>query len=78
MIGVKISEEYESQLRQSLESLKQQRRSFKKKQEDELNALCEFEIDENFAMILGYTSGGFPFGVTLEEMGQINIENEFE
>jgi len=78
MIGVKISEEYENQLRKSLESLKQQRLSFKKKRENELNALYEFESDENFAMILGYTSGGFPYGVTHEEMEQINNEKEFE
>ena len=76
MIGIKISEEYENQLRISLESLKQQRLSLKKKQEDELNALCGFESDENFAMILGYTSGGFPYGVTHEEMEEIKSENE--
>ncbi len=76
MIGIEISEEYENQLRQSLESLRQQRLSFKKKREDKLNALCEFESDENFAMILGYTSGGFPYGVTHEEMEEIKSENE--
>jgi len=73
MIGVKISEECENQLRKSLESLKQQRLSFKKKRENELNASYEFESDENFAMILGYTSG-----VTHEKMEQINNEKEFE
>lgn len=78
MIGIEISEEYENQLRQSLESLRQQRLSFKKKREDKLNALCEFESDENFAMILGYTSGGFPYGVTYEEMEQIDNEKDFE
>ncbi len=75
MIGVEISEEYERQLINSLEALKQQRLSFKKKREDNLNALCEFESDENFAMIIGYTNGGFPYGVTHEE---IVIENEIE
>ena len=78
MIGVEISEDYENQLRQSLELLRQKRLSFKKKREDKLNALCEFESDENFAMILGYTSGGFPYGVTHEEMEQIINEKEFE
>jgi hypothetical protein len=72
MIGVEISEEYERQLINSMEALRQQRLSFKKKQEDELNSLCEFESDENFAMIIGYTSGGFPYGVTHEEMEEIN------
>lgn len=78
MIGVEISEEYEKQLINSMDALRQQRLSFKKKQEDELNTLCEFESDENFAMIIGYTSGGFPYGVTHEEVEEITIENEFE
>ncbi len=72
MIAFKISEEYENQLRKSLVSLKNQRLSLKKKREDELKASCEFESDENFAMILGCTSGGFPYGVTYEEMDEIN------
>ena len=74
MIGVEISEEYEKQLINSMETLRQQRLSFKKKREDELNASCGFESDENFAMIIGYTSGGFPYGVTHEEMDEIKDE----
>lgn len=76
MIGVEISEKYERQIINSMEALKQQRLSYKKKREDELNALCEFESDENFAMIIGYTSGGFPYGVTHEEMEEITSKNE--
>lgn len=78
IVGVEISEEYEKQLINSIEALKQQRLSFKKKREDKLNALCEFESDENHAMIIGYTSGGFSYGVTHEEMEEIAIENEIE
>ena len=78
MIGVEISEEYVKQLIDSMEALRQQRLSFKKKREDELNTLCDFESDENFAMIIGYTSGGFPYGVTHEEIEEKNIEKEFE
>lgn len=78
MFGVIISEEYEKQLINSIKALRRQRLSFKKKREDELNALCGFESDENFAMIIGYTSGGFPYGVTYAEMEQINNETEFE
>jgi len=78
MIGVEISEEYEKQMINSMEALRQQRLSYKKKREDKLNALCGFESDENFAMIIGYTSGGFPYGVTYEEMEQINNETEFD
>jgi len=78
MIGVEIPEAYEKQLSQSLESLRQQRLSFKLKRENELNVLDEFDSDGNFAMILGYTSGGFPYGVTHDEMDEINQENEFK
>jgi predicted membrane metal-binding protein len=78
MIGVDISEEYEKQLINSMEALRQQRLSFKKKCEDKLNDLCGFDSDENFAMIIGYTSGGFPYGVPYEEMEQISNETEFE
>jgi len=74
MIGVDISEEYEKQLINSMEALRQQKLSFKKKREDKLNDLCGYDSDENFAMILGYTSGGFPYGVTHEEMEEINDE----
>ena len=34
----------------------------------------EFYSDENFAFIVGYTSGGAPYGVTHEEINE--IENE--
>ena len=34
----------------------------------------EFDSDEHFAFIVGYTSGGAPYGVTHEEINE--IENE--
>ncbi|MDD4148939.1 MAG: hypothetical protein PHE33_02810 [Bacteroidales bacterium] len=76
MLGVEISEEYERKLIDSMGALMQQRFLFKKKREAELSALSEFESDENFAMIIGYTSGGFPFGVAHEEMEEIIGKNE--
>ena len=78
MIGVNISEEYEKQLINSMEALRKQRLSFRIKREDKLNTLCGFESDENFAVIIGYTSGGFPYGVTYEEMEQINNKTEYK
>ena len=67
IIGFKISEEYEKQMINSIESLKKQRNSFKSKKEYEFNEQFRIDSDDNFAMILGYTSGGFPYGVTHEE-----------
>lgn len=74
MVGAEISEEYEKQLINSMGALKQQRLTFKKKKEDELNTLFGFDSDYNFAMIMGYTSGGFPYGLTHEGMKEINKE----
>jgi hypothetical protein len=34
--------------------------------------LFEFDSDENFAFIAGYTSGGLPYGITHEEMKALN------
>ena len=42
---------------------KRQKRLQKDVEKDEL----PFDQDENFAYIVGYTSGGFPYGVTWEE-----------
>ena len=41
----------------------------KKTQEDYEGNL--FESDETFAFIAGYTSGGVPYGITWEEMNEI-------
>ena len=72
LIGIEISEEYENQLRQSIEELKEQRQLRKDKNGQELNSLSGFDSDENFAFIAGYTSGGFPYGITHEEMDEID------
>ncbi len=36
------------------------------------------EQDENFYYIAGYTSGGFPYGVTWQEMGLEPFQEEDE
>lgn len=68
MIGIEISEEYANQVKQSIEELRRQKQFRKDKKEQELNSLLEFDSDEYFAFIAGYTSGGSPYGITHEEM----------
>ena len=76
ILGIEISEEYENQLRLSIEALKKQKQLRKNKKEQELKSLTEFDSDENFAFIAGYTSGGAPYGITHEEMDKINNDIE--
>jgi hypothetical protein len=68
LIGVEISEAYEKQLKRSLEELRKQRLASKKKREDALKTEPLFDSDEHYAMIIGYKSAGFAYGVTHEEM----------
>ncbi len=77
-LGFEISEIYENQLQKSMESNKLQRLSAKKKKENELNNICSYESDEFFAMIIGYTSGGFPYGVTHKEIKDIQNKTDIE
>ena len=72
MLGVEISEEYEEAVKQTVEGdLKAKR--LKKQQKAEEAYLAEF-MDEGFAFVAGYTSGGAPYGLTYEEMDEINEE----
>lgn len=36
------------------------------------------EYDENFAMIIGFTSGGAPYGLTWEEFEKIEAEDRMD
>ena len=74
-MNISISEEYEKQLKQSIETLKKYRQL--KKEEKELELKCEWESDENFAKIMGYTHGGFPYGIRHDDE-KINIQPDLK
>lgn len=63
MIGIDVSEQYEKQLRLSLEYTQKQKQLKKKQRSEALNT-----FEDGFAFIAGYTSWGFPYGITYEEM----------
>ncbi len=67
MIGVQISEEYEILVKQSIEAKSKAKRLKEKKAKEQQESFEGFS-DDRFAYIAGYTSNGFPFGVTHEEM----------
>ena len=70
-IGVDISQEYEKALRHHLELQKQQKLERKRALEAEQNVPI-WDCDENFAFIIGYTSGGAPYGITHEEWEEMS------
>jgi len=72
MLGYSFSESYKSQLKESQQQKAEERRKRKGKREKH-----PFDHDEHFAMIVDYTPGGAPIGLTWEEWEEID-ENEKE
>jgi hypothetical protein len=70
MLGVHVDENYETNLRQSIETKAKHRRQKRlARKEAEFDNLYS-DSDDTFAYIAGYTSGGVPYGVTWEEIGE--------
>ncbi len=51
------------------------KRNFNQKKDEKINNI-EICSDENFAFIAGYTVGGAPFGISHEEMAEIEKGNK--
>lgn len=64
MLGVEISADYEAAIRRSVAD----RITRKQHKIEERNLSSAVESDENFAYIVGYTSGGAPYGLRWEEL----------
>ena len=72
-LGVIIPENLENQIVESLKRRKEQRKLAKEKAE--ALAITVNDSDYNFAFIAGYTSGGFPYGLTHEELENAELDN---
>ena len=72
-IGVTISDELEKKIIKANELRIEQRN--KTHEATMLTGSNLAESDANFAFIVGYTSGGFPYGLTHEEMKQFKSED---
>jgi len=67
MIGVVIPENLDRQVIESVKGRIIQKRKIREKKKIENDNVSLVESDENFAYIVGYTSGGAPYGLTYEE-----------
>ena len=76
LLGKEISEQYELSLRESIRAKSAQKQ---KRMEDEENYLLPVvESDHFFSHIVGYTAAGFAYGVTHEEMSDLEVEQSIE
>lgn len=72
-LGVIITEILENQIVESHKRKIKLRKIAKEK--IEVLDLVGYESDDNFAFIVGYTSGGFPYGLTHEEFKEAALDN---
>ena len=69
IVGQNISEEYESQVRKSMEYRFLQRKKDKEKKEQiEIDNKYMDNWESEFEFIAGYTSNGIPFGIRKDEL----------
>ena len=66
MFGIEFSDSYIEQVKRTVESQREQRQ----REKIEKNQQPDPDFDDTFAYIAGYTSGGFPYGVTWKELAE--------
>jgi hypothetical protein len=69
MLGVKLDHEYVDRLKHSEKLRIEQKQTVRERKRKELLEEIYKDSDDTFAYIAGYTSWGFPYGVTWEEAG---------
>jgi len=81
IMGHKVDSTYKKQLEQSKINLQKQREEKKRQKEEkkrQKEEQLDIDSDDTYAYIVGYTSGGVPYGVTWEEMDSESEELEDE
>ncbi len=69
-IGVMIPDDLKNQIIDSINSRTEETK--RRKEKAKIMEKPPIDSDENFAFIAGYTSGGFPYGITHHEWDIIN------
>jgi hypothetical protein len=79
-LGVRFDPEYLSRLREAIgrDFSDEKRKTPIGRWEFDVDHDMDPESDETFAFIAGYTSGGFPYGITWEEQEAMRLEEEEE
>jgi len=74
MLGIPIDPDYKTRVLHSIAGELAARRRKKAERETQLRAELGFDQNEYFAYIVGYTSGGAPYGLTWDEWAAIEAE----
>jgi len=74
-MGIMIPDPLENQIIASLKAGIEQKRRIREKKKEKIRDAAFIESDDHFAFIVGYTSGGFPYGLTHDEFEITESEN---
>jgi hypothetical protein len=75
LLGLTFSDKRKAQMKQAVEDRIQKRNLLKENRNQKNNSGDDdFESNEIFAFIAGYTDGGVPFGITHEEVNRKELE----
>ena len=75
LLGVEIDPQYVAQLEVTVEQRRLQRQRRKQRESNRV-AEMTIDFDDTFAAIIGYTSGGAPYGLTWEQWELLEDERE--
>ena len=68
MLGVRLNSNYVEQLKRTVKGCQKANRDRRLKKKENENQIFDPDCDERFAFITGYTSNGFAYGITWEEI----------
>ena len=74
LLGVGLDHRYVDKLKLSVKNRIIEKQRLKEGKKQELTNEISWNSDETFAYIAGYTSAGFPYGVTWEELEEEPLE----
>lgn len=66
LLGIVLAPEYIKAVKQSIEGEMQARKRRKIEKQEELEGVYGLDYDDDFSYIVGFTSGGAPYGVPWE------------
>ena len=72
MLGVEVTPAYREQVLRTMQEQAEARKRKRLEKAAELEGASGIEQDEYFAYIIGYTSGGAPYGITWEEWEELD------
>lgn len=70
LLGLVFSDKKKEQVKQAIRQKSEHKKRIKERKKQRKNLILgdDYDSDETFAFIAGYTPGGVPFGITHEEM----------